>query len=118
MNDLEKQAGKTGGEIQPACSISEQDGTVSLRLEMPGVGRDKIEISVENNELVIVGKNAQDEPRGNYLIRERHSGNYRKRFIIDDTIDRDNIQAGMADGILNLVLATKESAKPRKVEIK
>jgi HSP20 family protein len=118
MNDLEKQATKPRSEIQPACSISEQDGTVSLHLEMPGVNRDRIEISVENNELVILGKNAQETPQGTYLIRERHAGDYRKRFIIDETIDRDNIQASMADGILRLVLATKESAKPRKIEIK
>jgi len=117
MNDLEKQVEKPRQELQPACSISEQDGTVSLRVEMPGVSRDRIEISVENNELVIAGKTEAAEPVGDYLIRERHPGDYRKRFIIDETIDREKIQATMVDGILTLVLATKESAKPRKVEI-
>jgi len=47
---------------------------------------------VEQNELIISGKAAKIEAEGTYLIRERHPGDYRKRFIIDDTIDQEKLR--------------------------
>lgn len=104
--------------VQPLCSICEEDGKVRLSVEMPGVGKDGIEVSVERNELVITGKGRESRTDGAYLIRERRTGEYRKRFIIDETIDREKIEASMSDGVLTLVLNTKEAAKPRKIEIR
>ncbi len=104
--------------VQPLCSIREEDGKVRLSVEMPGVGKDGIEVSVEKNELVITGRGRESRTDGTYLIRERRVGEYRKRFIIDETIDREKIEASMSDGVLSLVLNTKEAAKPRKIEIR
>jgi len=118
MNELEKTTETKAPVVQPECSIVEEDGKVRLRVEMPGVTRDGIEVSVEKNELCIVGKDSRKEAEGKYLIRERRRGEYRKRFIIDETIDREKIEAVMVDGVLTLTLAVKEAAKPRKVEIK
>lgn len=118
MNSDDKQIEDKTRIVQPACSIFEENGTVRLTLEMPGVDRDGIEVGVEGNELVISAQNESAMPNGKFLIRERPVGKYRKRFIIDETIDRDKIEASMSDGILTLVLATKESAKPRKIEIR
>lgn len=118
MNSDEKQIEERSRIVQPACSISEENGTVRLTLEMPGVDRDGIEVGVEGNELVISANNEAAAPEGKFLIKERLAGKYRKRFIIDETIDRDNIEASMSDGVLTLILATKESARPRKIEIR
>ncbi len=118
MNEIAKKSEMKEPVVQPECSIVEEDGKVRLRVEMPGVARDGIEVSVEKNELAIVGKPAQAEIEGTYLVRERRRGEYRKRFIIDETIDRDRIDASMADGVLTLTLSVKAAAKPRKVEIK
>jgi HSP20 family protein len=118
MNEIVKKSDSKEPVVQPECSIAEEDGKVRLRVEMPGVDRDGIEVSVEKNELAIVGKNRRTEVEGTYLVRERRRGEFRKRFIIDETIDRDRIDASMADGVLTLTLSVKEAAKPRKVEIK
>jgi len=118
MNELEKKIETKKPVVQPECSIAEEDGKVRLRIEMPGAARDGIEVSVEKNELSIVGKNDRKEVEGTYLLRERRRGEYRKRFIIDETIDREKIEAVMVDGVLTLTLVVKEAAKPRKVEIK
>jgi|YelNatPaOPRAMG01_1025707.scaffolds.fasta_scaffold308357_1 HSP20 family protein len=118
MSEKEATVEKARAVIQPACSICEDDGKVSLHIEMPGVEKDGIEVSVEKNELIISGKATKTEAEGTYLIRERHPGDYRKRFIIDDTIDQEKIEASMNNGILSLTLHTKESAKPKKIEIR
>jgi len=117
MNELEKRGENRPAAIQPSCAICEEDGKVKLRLEMPGVSKEDIEVSVEKNELTISAKGSAQPAEGNYLIRERRVGEYRKRFIIDETIDREKIEANMVNGVLTLALSIKEAAKPRKVEI-
>ncbi|MCA1949539.1 MAG: Hsp20/alpha crystallin family protein [Treponema sp.] len=119
MNEIvEKKQEQKIRTVQPACSICEDNGQVQVRLEMPGVDKDGIEVSVEKNELVIKGRPTINVTEGTYLIRERQTGEYHKRFIIDETIDRDKIQAVMNDGILQITLSVKEAAKPRRIEIK
>ncbi|WP_304240761.1 Hsp20/alpha crystallin family protein [Gracilinema caldarium] len=119
MNEvMEKKQENKVRMVQPACAICEDNGQILVRVEMPGVDKDGIEVSVEKNELVIKGKPAATPVEGTYLIRERQTGEYHKRFIIDETIDREKIQAVMNDGVLQLTLSIKEAAKPRKIEIK
>ncbi|MFQ3548015.1 MAG: Hsp20/alpha crystallin family protein [Termitinemataceae bacterium] len=118
MVETKKNEPKKDKPIQPACSICEEDGQVTVQIEMPGVDKEGIEVSVEKNELIIKGTPATNTVEGNYLIQERQNGKYYKRFIIDETIDREKIQAVMNDGVLKLTLSIKEAAKPRKIEIK
>ena len=118
MNDIENKAEAKTPVVQPACSICDEDGKVRLRVEMPGVDKDGLEISIEKNELTIAGKPLRSEGQGTWLLRERNRGDYRKRFIIDESIARDTIDAVLVDGVLTLTLATKEAAKPRKIEIR
>lgn len=117
MNELEKKQEQQSSVVQPACSICEEDEKVRLRIEMPGVSRENIEVSVEKNELSLIGRQTVKEVEGTYLLRERAHGEFHKRFIIDESIDRDKIEAVMADGILTLTLSKKDAAKPRKVQI-
>ncbi len=118
MNDIATKNQEKVPVLQPACNICEEEGKVRLSMDMPGVARDGIEVSVEKNELTIVGRSARKEAEGAYLVRERRRGEYRKRFIIDETVDRDRIEASMANGVLSLTLNLKEAAKPRKIEIR
>jgi len=117
MNELEKRGENRPVTIQPSCAICEEDGKVKLRLEMPGISKEDIDVSIDKNELTISAKSKAPAAEGSYLIRERRVGEYRKRFIIDETIDREKIEASMVNGVLNLSLSLKEAAKPRKVEI-
>jgi HSP20 family protein len=103
--------------IAPACSISEDSGVVTVTLEMPGVPKEGFEVKIEGNELSVSGEKKIGEARGRYILRERRSGSYRKVFTLDDTISRDKVDAGLADGILTIKLEVKEAAKPRRIEI-
>lgn len=118
MNEIAKRTEEKTLVVQPACDICEEEGKVKLSIDMPGVGKDGIDVSVEKNELVIVGKSERKEAEGTYLIRERRRGEFRKRFIIDETVDRERIEATMSNGVLKLVLNLKEAAKPRRIEIR
>lgn len=101
----------------PACSIAENAGVVSIRLEMPGVPREGLEVRIEGNELAVRGSPAVSRPEGAYLLKERRDHPYRKLFTIDETIARDKVEAGLANGVLTLTLRVKEAAKPRRIEL-
>jgi len=101
----------------PACSIAEESGFVTVRLEMPGVPKEALEVRIEGNELSVSGERRREEPRGKYLLRERRAEGYKKLFTLDDTIARDKVDAALVDGILTLKLQVREAVKPRKIEI-
>jgi len=103
--------------IVPACSIAEDSGLVTVKLEMPGVPKEGFEVRIEGNELSVAGERRAEEARGRYLLRERRAGSYRKVFTLDETISRDKVEANLVDGILTIKLEVKEAAKPRRIEI-
>ena len=115
--EIRKHAKETACLI-PLSTIYEEDGKVIARIEMPGIDKDDLSIRVEGEQLEIVGKRKAFEEKGQYLIRERCPGDFQKVFILDDTVDREKIEAAVENGILTLVLHLKESVKPRKIEIK
>jgi HSP20 family protein len=115
---METNVAKTGRKTTvPACAIAEDSGFVTVKVEMPGVPRENLEVRIEGNELSISGERRSEEPRGRYLLRERRAEGYRKLFTLDDTIARDKVDASLVDGILTLKLQVKEAAKPRRIEI-
>lgn len=108
----------TARTVRPFANICEQDGKVLLRLEMPGVGKENLEVSVEGNELRVYGKRSVPEPQGEYVVRERRGADFYQAYTIDETIDRERIDAKLENGVLQLTLNLKESEKPRKIDVK
>jgi HSP20 family protein len=105
--------------IRPVCFICEEEaGVVTLKLEMPGVAKDQLDIDVDGNELKITGKREAGGGEGTYLMRERPSGTFRQAYTLDDTIDRSKIEASLEGGVLTLNLHRREAEKPRKITIK
>ena len=100
------------------------DGTLSetaegymLELEMPGVNKDGLEISIENNELSIVGRRSNPAIDGALVHRESRSHNFRRSFEMDPSIDHGKISARINQGIVTLTLPKAEQVKPRKIAV-
>ena len=103
--------------IRPASNICEEDGAVVLRLEMPGVNKNGIDVNIEGDTLTVSGKRDERES-GSFLIRERRHGDYRATYTLDERVNRDKVEATMERGVLTLTLHLKEEVKPRKIAIK
>ena len=103
--------------LRPVSNICQDDGKVLLRVEMPGVAKDQVDVRVENDTLTIRGERPTPESE-NYLVRERTVAPFERTYTLDDSIDRDNIDAHMEHGLLTLTLHMREQVKPRKIEIK
>lgn len=104
--------------IRPAGRVVGDSDRVLIRLEMPGVSRNNLEIKVESNELKIVGHREPADKAAEYLLRERRDGDYSQVYTLDDTIDRNRIDAQLAQGVLTVTLPIKESEKPRLIKVK
>jgi HSP20 family protein len=103
--------------LVPAYAVRDEKDAVYLTIEMPGVDKENVDITVENNQLQVRGTRNTEES-GRYHIRERRSGDFVRSFTVDDTVDTDHIDASMEHGVLRLKLGMKEHAKPRKIEVK
>jgi HSP20 family protein len=105
--------------LVPFSSIHErEDGTLVIRLEIPGVSRSDLGIEVEDGELRVTGRRGEGRPQGEYLIRERREGSFHRAFTLDDTIDPEKVEATMQAGTLTLTLQRKEAVKPRRISVK
>jgi len=93
-----------------------KDGYV-LEAEMPGVNKQGLEITLENNELTLVGHRDNESFPGEPLFRERRLADYRRVFELDPAIDTGKISAKMDQGVLTLTLPKSEKVKPRKIRV-
>jgi HSP20 family protein len=104
--------------IYATSCICEEDDKIVLELDMPGVSKDGVDIDVDNNTLTIYGKRDLASEEGAYLLRERRFGDFRRVFTIDDTVDKEKIEASMDKGVLTVHLHLKEPEKPKKISVK
>ena len=120
---LEKEAPRKAEHVQPDEFISPEvnihetkDGYV-LEAEMPGVNKDGLEITLENNELTIVGRRGSETVAGESLFRERSAAHFRRVFELDPAIDTGRINAKVNQGVLTLTLPKSEKVKPRRIMV-
>jgi len=103
--------------ITPPASVTEIADGYMLEIEMPGVKKDGLDISVENNELTIVGRRSLPTVEGTLVHRESRPENFRRVFELDPSIDGDKISAKIDQGLVRLTLPTAEHVKPRKITV-
>ena len=103
--------------IMPPASVTEINDGYMLEIEMPGVKKDGLEISVENNELTIVGRRSLPAMEGALIHRESRPENFRRAFEIDPSIDANKISAKIDQGLVTLTLPKAEQVKPRKITV-
>ena len=102
----------------PTTDIFETEQALSLFVEMPGVDKSKVEISVEDGLLTIQGQIDFSKYEGMQPVyTEYNIGHYRRSFSLSNKIAQDKIAAEMQDGVLTLVLPKAEEAKPRRISI-
>ena len=103
--------------ITPPASVREIGDGYTLEIEMPGVKKDGLEISVENNELTIIGRRSLPVVEGTLIHRESRAENFRRMFEIDPSIDANKISARIDQGLVTLTLPKAEHVKPRKITV-
>jgi HSP20 family protein len=102
----------------PTADIFESDSALTVVLEMPGVDKSRVDISVEDGILSIQGQLDFSKYEGMQpLYTEYNIGNYRRSFSLSNNIDQGKIGAEMNDGVLTITLPKAEEAKPRRISV-
>ena len=103
--------------VTPVASVVEDGDAYLLKVEMPGVNKEGLEISVENNELMITGRRDLAQIEGTLIHRESRTEDFRRVFELDPSIDTSKISARINQGFLTLTLPKAEQVKPRKIAV-
>lgn len=106
--------------ILPRMDIMEDEKSIVMETEIPGMKKKDIKISVEDKVLKIEGeKQREEEKKGkNYYRAERLFGKFERSFVLPDTIDTNKIEAEFLDGVLKINLQKTEVKKLEQKEIK
>jgi len=104
----------------PACDIYETDKAIVLKVELPGIKKEEVSVSIENNLLTIHGerKFQEETKRENYYRVERNYGEFFRSFTLPNYIEPAKILAEFKEGLLVVNLPKREEAKAKQVEIK
>ena len=111
----------------PAVDVVEKDGSFELNVELPGYGKDDVEIKVDNNLLTISAaeiKEAKKEKKEDnkenvrYIMQERSGRSFTRTFVLPKDVDKENIGASFENGLLSLVVPKVPKAEPKRIDIK
>jgi HSP20 family protein len=102
--------------------VREDGDHLIVEAELPGFRKEEIDITLENQTLTISAEHREETKQGNeksgdYLIRERRYNRFLRSFTLPPTVNDQQVQAKLADGILTITLNKREETKPRKVQV-
>jgi HSP20 family protein len=109
----------TSGTFVPPVDIYEDEHSINLKLEVPGIDEKDLDIKLENNTLTVRGerKFEKEEKEENFHRIERRYGAFARSFTLPNTVDPDSVQASYENGILKIALAKRAEAKPKQIKV-
>ena len=109
----------TAGSFVPPVDIYEDEQSVQLKLEVPGVDEKDLDVKVENNTLTVTGerKFEKEEKQENFHRVERRYGSFHRSFTLPTTVSTEDVQADYDHGVLKIRLAKRAEAKPKQIKI-
>ena len=120
---LKKDAGEealTVAEWLPAVDIAEDDKEYTIKVELPGVNKEDVRVSVEGGVLSITGerKAEKEEKNKKYHRIERSYGSFARSFTLPEGTPTDKVSAEFKDGVLRVHLPKDQAAKPKSIDVK
>ncbi len=108
------------GRMLPALDLSETPATIEVRVDLPGIKPEEIDIQLKNGVLKISGERAEEkEVRDKTFHREeRHYGCFSRSISLPASVKEEKVDAQYHDGVLTVTLRKTEEAKSRKIEVR
>ena len=99
--------------------VSEDENSLQISMELPGVEPDDVRLSLENNILTIRGEKRQRSEESNERVHrfERTYGVFERTFALPNTVDADKIEARFENGVLLVRIPKAERARPREIRV-
>lgn len=103
----------------PSADVEEYVDRFELFVDLPGVARDDVDITLENGVLSIAGerKREQRTEQLTHRRREREYGRFYRRFILPDTVNAEAVKASERNGVLAITIPKQPAAQPRRIKV-
>jgi HSP20 family protein len=125
--DMTKGSGESASQVQPSAApalrppvdIYEDAEGITIEADMPGVSKDRLNLQVDGNTLLIEGEAAINLPEGvEALYADVRSTHYSRSFTLSNELETDKIDASLKDGVLTLRIPKHPDQRPRKIEVR
>lgn len=115
----EEDAGLLEGMWNPAMDVYDSKDNIIVKVDMPGMKKEDIDVSVHGKTLVIKGekKQVRDVKEEGYIRTERFYGSFNRAVTLPAAVDSGKVQAVYKNGVLELVLPKREEAKPKQLNV-
>ncbi|MFP4212754.1 MAG: Hsp20/alpha crystallin family protein [Desulfohalobiaceae bacterium] len=100
----------------PPLNITQDENNIYVHAELPGVELEDVELTLSEGSLIIKGEKKAEE--GRYFRQERPTGSFQRVVNLNVKVDRDQVNATMKDGLLQITLPKAEEMKPKQISIK
>jgi HSP20 family protein len=109
----------TGGAWSPLVDIFEDSEGITLKVELPEVDANEVDLQVEGNALTLRGdrKLENSDKQEGYRCIERYYGSFSRSFTLPSTVDVEHVTAQSRDGVLRIFLPKKAERKPRQIRV-
>jgi HSP20 family protein len=105
--------------IVPAADVFEDSSGITLQLDMPGVAKDRLNLQVNQNALVIEGSAQISMPQDMAALHaEVRSTRYRRSFVLSEELETDKVDASLRDGVLTVRIPKRAELQPRRIEVR
>ena len=103
----------------PAVDIYESKDAVIVKADLPGLKKDEIDVTVQDNVMIIKGEKKQSEEikEGDYVRTERFYGSFHRAITLPVDVDASKAKAEYKNGTLEMTLPKKEEAKPKQISV-
>lgn len=102
--------------VMPMDAYRDAD-TFVVRLDMPGIDPDSLDLTVERNVLTVHAERKRPDENAERIAAECSYGVFSRQLFLGDTLDVDRLEADYCDGVLSLRIPVAEQAKPRRIEV-
>ena len=108
-----------GQATAPALDVVRHEGDVTLKLDVPGIDPEQLEVTVDRGVLSISGKREEERTENDkFFVHERTMGTFTRRLRLPETLNADAVEASYANGVLEVRIPVTEQAQPRKIEVR
>lgn len=110
-NQAERAPASTGVTYVPAVDITEGEAGYTIFADVPGANKDSVSVTYEDGVVNIKAQSAITAGEAEYIRREFRLANYERAFRVSDDVDAEKISAEISNGVLQVTLPRKASAK-------
>ena len=104
--------------LQPAIDIFEDSDGITVEADMPGVSKNRLEVHVEGENLILEGRVLFDIPdQAQALHADVRSTLYRSSFVLSRELEADHIRATLKDGVVQVRIPKRAEVKPRRITV-